>query len=455
MARVRPTTVIFFAWLALALLHAPSFGTGWFEEDFSWLALVAGGDWRTLLPMAGGYYRPLAVNLPYLLFGNLAHGPALWAALAWLLVLAGAQTLYRWLRELAVPAAYALGAALLWLACPSQFFALYYRNAFDYVLFPLLTLLFLRDNARGRHGAAFLWFALACGTKEMAYALPLFFLPRSPRWFLAGAAFVALFLGMHSGLRLANETTLAGFTPAGPALEPLLAFTNQLVLGKTLAPGSVPWHALAWAWVGWGLARGNIAGIRAATARLWPALALFAPLFFLRGVYFEHLALVFFPLALAFAGVAARERAQSPWPAATLALAVAVAVSLSAPDTRLQQKDWSNRFHQVIERSEPALRGLKNCGNRDRVVTSGLENVFFDAMHAEHALWGLRYAHPGTVFYLLGETPDSTIAPHRTMWISEKAAQNLARLHFTFNYQTGMTVTRSGPPCRPPAAPSP
>ncbi|HEY8278822.1 MAG TPA: hypothetical protein VIH99_04320 [Bdellovibrionota bacterium] len=417
-------------------LNRDSFTYGYFGEDYHWLVRTRSTLWEAMRPTAGDFYRPFAVNIPYLLAGRLPHGLLLWKIFGFALTFAGYVLLWRWLERLSGRRVLGFIFATFWLFHPAHPYGLLYPNAFDYVLMPVLLISLLLAIECGRQRLALILLAVSCFSKEIAFAFPLLFLLPAwnkkkfafPREFFFACAIVAVALAVHHGL--ATEKA-GGYLLASSPRE---IWENFLYLGGRTFLRPYLWNILGWS----SLIAAFLAS--ASPKRMPGALLLlmavfFLPLCLLHDVQTENLGSLFwiFPLGATAALLNGAKFLKKKWQLAPAA-AVVFAAQAVTPSGRQAHDLTAARaaiFSSVLERARPLLA---DCGAFDKVVTQGLPLVLGYDREAEFAVWGLREAYPHLRFFLwkpqAGYVPDLA-EPRKWLWVDRTQAEGHPTLIFS------------------------
>lgn len=422
----------YFVWI-----HRHVFAVGFMDEDFAWLYRLAREPLAGFLgPRPGVYYRPLSVNLPYLLFSG---SPWLWRLLSFALVLGAAWFVHRLAsrfvgREAAAP------LAVAWLLSPANYFGLQYLNAFDYVLFPFLLFGFLHFTLAGRAWPALAFLLLGLGAKELG---SLFFLFAWVHWLLhrrglalplAGTLATALF---QAGKALAGQVSVTGgFTFVNGPGE-LLRNCGYLVQGlfwPLVNRSAEPWYPVASVVVLAALASLPLArrSLRRDSTRDLLFLAtcfglLAGALLLVLGIQYNRMGGIFWGLLLVLAAPFYALRLPPRfWHGAVFCLALAGRVG--AEDSSFLARDRSALQREFLERaSAHALR----CAPGSTVVLEGLDALFGDSVTSEQVFWGLQMRREPIEYRILStSTEGPAYHLHREFYVSPEEASAHPRIQF-------------------------
>lgn len=414
-------------------INQGAFALGYFGEDYMWLFRTENSGFLDALRPTGGFYRPLAVNLPYFLFTHLANGLYLWKVTALIVTFAGYLVLWLWLTRLTNESALSLGLATFWLFHPSNAYGIYYANAFDYVLSaPLLIFLLYALELRAWKTALAL-LAAACLSKELAFGFPLLFLLRQkqmPWWVLAVSIAGPICLALvHHGFA---GGMVGGFSLS---LAPKAVYRHFLYLGGNTFFGrsSWWWHCFGWLLVIFGAISTYFSQNRAALNRggelLLIAAALFLPLCLFNNILTRDLGPIYWALLLASAALglhraSPRLRRWFGWKRIAF---LGVLISAFSPYVRNYNTEMAEAHKNFVDQASERLAG---CGLFDRVVLSGLETIDPFPDTSEWLVWGLMRKFPKVHFYLLPPPAVGRYASpyYPLLWVEEWQAAGHPRL---------------------------
>lgn len=441
----KPNGKIFLAALGLCaayflFLHLKVFQAGYFDEDFAWLSWSRQVSWWTFLKTnQDSYFRPLAVNLPFFLFSGTSAGLIAWKLLALLLTFLSCVLACAGGREKSglLPL---FGLGLMLLSGPFLHFGIYYRNAFDYVLFPFLAVAYVQCLRAQRPLAAQIVFLLSIFSKEQAILLPVFALLHFPQGrrariiFAVGTLTTAVIFLLAHGALVPSEGRVAGFAldfSPRAIMRALVDLFHLNALGGSHGGWGSFWAACIWAALGWLaaelLAAREMRALARAALAVMLALAFFAPLALAANLTpHHHGGGFFFLLAQAFVvAVPALKHAAARRLALVMSLLALASVGAALMHTKASAEAYVQRglaYQKILVASDPML---SRCTKWNRVVTSGLPELLGSNGHAEYAIWALRWRHPGVRFYALtppGFDVNNVIPVHRPFWVNAHQA---------------------------------